>query len=301
MVASLLAMAGVGAALFGFTQGDALAALGVAGFVAVAGYRVGRRTIDALVDAAPKGLAEKVGAIAASVPGVIKVESVRLRPVGPEVIGDLEITVARTLSLEKVAAIKANVATQIQALHPEISVTIATQPIAIDSETILERILLIAAKRNVPVHHVTVQEIDGRASISFDVELDGRMRLSEAHEIASGLENEICAELGSDIEVESHIEPLEPRQLHGHDADPKVRADIEGALIKKAHDQGALLDIHDVRVRQTPAGLVVNYHCRVDPALSVDEAHDQVDALERKIRTAFSSISRIVGHAEPAR
>ncbi len=300
IVASLLAMAGVGAAHFGFMQGDALAALGVAGFVAVAGYRVGRRTIDALVDAAPKGLAEKVWAIAASVPGVIKVESVRLRPVGPEVIGDLEITVARTLSLEKVAAIKANVAAQIKALHPEISVTIATQPIAIDSETILERILLIAAKRHVPVHHVTVQEIDGRASISFDVELDGRMRLGEAHEIASGLENEICAELGSDIEVESHIEPLEPRQLHGHDADPKVRADIESALIKKAHDQGALLDIHNVRVRQTPVGLVVNYHCRVDPALSVDEVHDQVDALERKIRTAFNSISRIVGHAEPA-
>jgi hypothetical protein len=29
--------------------------------------------------------------------------------------------------------------------------------------------------------------------------------------------------------------------------------------------------------------------------------HDQVDALERKVRVAFSAISRIVGHAEPAR
>jgi cation diffusion facilitator family transporter len=301
IVASLLAIAGVGAARFGFTQGDALAALGVAGFVAVAGYRVGRRTIDALVDAAPKGLARKVWAIAASVPGVIKVESVRLRPVGPQVIGDLEIAVARTVPLEKVAAIKANVTAEIEAQHPEISVTIATQPIAIDSETILERVLLIAAKRHVPVHHVTVQEIDGRASISFDVELDGRMPLGNAHEIASGLENEISAELGSDIEVDSHIEPLEPRQLHGHDANPKVRADIERALLKKSRDQGALLDIHNVRVRQTSAGLVVNYHCRVDPALSVDEVHDQVDALEREIRTSFGAINRIVGHAEPAR
>jgi len=29
--------------------------------------------------------------------------------------------------------------------------------------------------------------------------------------------------------------------------------------------------------------------------------HDQVDALERKIRAGFKTISRIVGHAEPAR
>ncbi|VTZ49072.1 Cation diffusion facilitator family transporter [Methylocella tundrae] len=301
IIASLLAIGGLVAARFGFPQGDAIAALGVAAFVAVAGYKIGRRTIDTLVDAAPKGLTEKVWAIAASVPGVIRIEKVRLRPAGPQVIGDIEITVARTLSLETMATIKANVAAAIKARHPEVAVTISTQPIAIDSETIIERILLIAAKRHLPVHHVTIQEIDGRASISFDVELDGRMPHRNAHEIASGLENEISKELGSGIEVESHIEPLEPRQLPGHDAEPKVRADIEEALIKKAHDQGAeLRDIHNVRVRRTPSGLVVNYHCRVDPALSVDEVHDQVDALERKVRAAFKTIIRIVGHAEPA-
>ncbi len=301
MIASLLAIAGLIAAHFGFPQGDALAALGVAAFVAVAGYQIGRRTIDALVDAAPKGLADKIASIAGAVPGVIKVETVRLRPAGPEVIGDLEITVARTLPLEKAAAIKLNVATEIKARHPDVSVTIATQPIAIDSETILERILLIAARRHAPVHHVTVQEVEGRTAISFDVEVDGRMPLGNAHEIASGLEDEIGREFGSDIEVESHIEPLEPRQLPGRDADLVVRAEIESALFQKARDQGALLDIHNVRVRLTPSGLVVNYHCRVDPTLSVDAVHDQVDALERKIRAAFKTISRIVGHAEPAR
>ncbi len=237
MIASLLAIAGLVAAHFGFTQGDALAALGVAAFVAIAGYRIGRRTIDTLVDAAPLGLAEKVSSIAAAVPGVIEVEAVRLRPAGPEVIGDLEITVPRTLSLEKVAAIKSNLAAAIRAQHPDVSVTIATQPIAVDSETILERILLIAAKRHAPIHHVTIQEIGGRVSISFDVEVDGRMPLGRAHEIASGLENEIEAELGPNVEVESHIEPLEPRHLPGHDADPNVKAAIEGALIEHARNQ----------------------------------------------------------------
>jgi Dimerisation domain of Zinc Transporter len=54
-------------------------------------------------------------------------------------------------------------------------------------------------------------------------------------------------------------------------------------------------------VRMTQDGLVVNYHCRVSPYLSVDEVHEHVDELDRKMRAAFTGIVRIVGHAEPLR
>ena len=54
-------------------------------------------------------------------------------------------------------------------------------------------------------------------------------------------------------------------------------------------------------MRTTPDGLVVNYHCRVSPYLSVDEVHEHVDELDRKMRAAFAGIVRIVGHAEPLR
>ena len=301
IVSSTLAIGGLVAAHYGYPQGDAVAALGVAAFIAVAGFQIGRRTVDTLIDAAPKGLTEQISAIAQAVPGVIKVQATRLRPAGAEVIGDIAITVARTLPLEKVAAIKSNVAAAVAAQHPEVSVTVATQPIALDDETILERVRLIAAKRHVSVHHVTLQEIDGRTSVSFDVELDGRMPHANAHEIVSGLELAISQELGSDIEVESHIEPLEPRQLHGQDASPAMQADIATALARSTPTAGAIRDIHSVRVRETPAGLVVNYHCHVNPALSVDEVHEHVDALERKVRADFANITRIVGHAEPLR
>jgi cation diffusion facilitator family transporter len=299
IVSSALALGGLVAARYGYPQGDAAAALGVAAFVAVAGYRIGRRTVDTLTDAAPKGLAEEITSIVRAVPGVIDVTMARLRPAGADVIGDITIRVARTLPLEKAAAIKANVAAAIAAQRPEVALTVATQPIALDDETILERVSLIAAKRRVQVHHVTLHEIDGTTSISFDVELDGRMALGNAHEIVSGLERQIRLELGYDIEVETHIEPQEPRQLQGHDASPATHADIAAALAKIAPETGAIQDVHNVRVRETPAGLVVNYHCRVNPELSVDEVHDYVDELERKVRGDFAAIVRIVGHAEP--
>jgi divalent metal cation (Fe/Co/Zn/Cd) transporter len=59
--------------------------------------------------------------------------------------------------------------------------------------------------------------------------------------------------------------------------------------------------VHSVRVRTTPDGLVVNYHCVVSPYLSVDEVHEHVDELDRKMRAAFTGIVRIVGRAEPLR
>jgi cation diffusion facilitator family transporter len=298
IVSSSLALCGIAAAYYGYPQGDSLAALGLVVFIAIAGFKIGRHTVNALVDTAPKGLTSQIKTIVQSVPGVVDVETLRLRPAGPEVVGDIGITVSRTLPLEKAAAIEANVASAIAARHPEVAVKVAAQPTALDDETILERVLLIAAKRRVPIHHVTTQEIDGRTSISFDVELDGRMAHGNAHEIVSGLEAEIGRELGSGVEVESHIEPLEPRPLQGHDAPEEIRAEIAAALAEMSADE-PICDVHNVRVRTTPDGLVVNYHCRVSPYLSVDEVHACVDMLDRKMRGAFTRIVRIVGHAEP--
>jgi cation diffusion facilitator family transporter len=298
IVASGLALCGITAAFYGYPEGDALAALGLALFIGVAGLKIGRRTVNTLVDTAPKGLTSQIRSIAQSVPGVIAVEALRLRPAGAEVFGDIAITVSRTLPLENAAAIEANVAAAIAADHPEAALTVTARPTALDDETILERVLLIAAKRHVPVHHVTLQEIDGRTSISFDVELDGRMAHGNAHEIASGLEMEIGRELGSDIEVESHIEPLEPRQLKGHPVPEEIRAEV-ALVLAEMSTNGPIRDVHSVRVRKTPDGLVVNYHCRVSPYLSVGEVHDYVDALDHKMRGAFPGIVRIVGHAEP--
>jgi cation diffusion facilitator family transporter len=299
IVAATCALLGLIAVHFGHPEGDALAALGVASFIAVAGFALGRRTINSLTDAAPPGLTERLRTLARAVPGVIAIDSLRLRPAGAEVLGEISIAVPRTLPLERVAMIKADIRATISTHYPEVSMTVAARPIALDSETVLERVLLIAAKRHVPVHHVIVQEIDGRTSVSFDVEIDSQMAHGQAHEIVSGLEIDVRKELGSDIEVDTHMEPLEPHELPGQDVPEDIRAEITAALAKRAADAGIISDVHNVRARKTPAGLVVNYHCRVDPSLSVEEVHDHVDDLDHMAQADFPAIVRIVGHAEP--
>jgi divalent metal cation (Fe/Co/Zn/Cd) transporter len=145
-----------------------------------------------------------------------------------------------------------------------------------------------------------MQDVDGRTSISFDAELDGQMKHGGAHEVISALEAEIVRELGPGIEVETHIEPLEPRPLKGNPVPEEIRAEVAVALDAMSKN-AEILNVHNVRVRATPDGMVVNYHCRVNPHLTVSQVHAKVDELDRKMRGAFPGIVRIVGHAEPLR
>ena len=90
---------------FGYPQADAIAALGVALIVCHAGYALGRRTVDILLDTAPEGVAERVTALIAPIAGVARVDRIRVRPAGKTIFIDLLLGVGRTLSLQRVRAI----------------------------------------------------------------------------------------------------------------------------------------------------------------------------------------------------
>ncbi|HEY8138846.1 MAG TPA: cation diffusion facilitator family transporter [Methylocystis sp.] len=299
LIASVLVAIGLAATRFGFVHGDALAAFGVALFIAMAGFRLGRRTIETLLDAAPRELVPQFEKVIGGVPGVIALESLRLRRVGPNVIGEASIAVSRSLRVEQAARIKDAVVAALEAHSPRARITVTTEPRAIDDETVIERILLVAARRHLPVHHIIAQQIDERLSICLDLELDAAMPLRRAHEVATQFENAIRDEFGADIEIDTHLEPLAPHILIGREADPVMRNAIADALTGYAAVQRDVHDVHDVRVRGTADGLVVNYHCRVDDRLSVEAAHEAVDAIERRLREEFPTILRVAGHSEP--
>ena len=298
LVASALVLLGLVATRAGVPHADAFAAIGVAGFIAVAGYRLGRATIDALVDRAPEGLTDAIRGLVINTGSVAGIEAIRLRPSGPKIVGDVVVSVSRTLPLERVAAVKSDLQTRIARRWPEAELTITANPLKLNDETILERVLVIAARRGLPVHHVTIQDIEGRKTVALDLEVDGAMTLGDAHRLASKLEDAIAGEIGEGVEVETHIEPAEP-EAQGQLAEPDLVRRIKASLAATAAAQGRLRDIHNVRVRETPGGVVVLFHCRVDPATPVETVHDAVDALERSVRNAFPEARRVVGHAEP--
>jgi cation diffusion facilitator family transporter len=301
MWSSIAVLFGLCGVRLGYPWADAAAALIVAVFICIAGWRLGRRTIDTLTDTAPAGVSDSVATIARRVAGVVNVERVRARPAGAVLFVDLAVSVSRTLPLDRVTTIKERLTSAIRAELPTAEITITTEPRALDNETVRERVMMIARNRGLAIHHVAVQTISGRLSVSVDLEVDGTLSLALAHETATRLEEAMRDELGEDVEVETHIEPLPADILAGRDATPERRGEVREALLALAVDIPDLGEVHDVRVRDTTGGEIVNFHCRVDPSLSVSAVHDEVDTLEQRLRHQFPSIQRVIGHAEPRR
>jgi len=301
MWSSIAVLIGLGGVALGYPAADAIAALVVAVFICIAGWRLGRRTIDALTDTAPAGVSERVAAIARPVPGVVGVERVRVRPAGAVLFVELAVGVSRALPLDRVTTIKERLTRAIRTEFPQAEVTIITEPRALDNETVRERVMLIARNGGLAVHHVAVQALADRLSVSTDLEVDGMLPLAAAHETASRLEQAIREELGPEVEVETHIEPLPAPLLAGRDAAAARVAEIREALASLANGLAGLGEVHYVRARETADGEIVNFHCRVDPALPVRAVHDLVDGIERGLRRRFPTIKRVIGHAEPRR
>ena len=301
MWSSIVVLFGLGVVWLGLPQGDALAAIAVAIFVCIAGWRLGKRTIDVLVDTAPEGAAQDVEAAAIAVDGVVAVDSVRIRPVGSSLLVDLMLRVHRAMPLDRVTELKAAVVDAVAAKYPDAEVRVTADPIAIDDESVRERVMVIAANKRLAVHHVTVQSLDKGTSVSLDLEVDHALPLGEAHEIASDLEDAIKREFGAGTEVETHIEPLQADDVAGSDVDEAMRHSLAQSIRELTDDESGLADAHNVRARRTPRGLIVTFHCRAPADLSVQEVHGLVDALERRVEAALPGIVRIVTHAEPVR
>jgi divalent metal cation (Fe/Co/Zn/Cd) transporter len=300
MWSSLAVLIGLGAVKLGYPWADSAAALVVAVFICIAGWRLGRRTIDTLTDAAPAGVSERIAAIARQVAGVVAVERVRARPAGAVLFVELSVAVSRALPLDRVTSIRNRLTQAIRNDMPAAEVTITTEPRALNDETVRERVMVIARDLGLAIHHVAVQTVSGQLSVSADLEVDGTLSLSAAHDTASRLEDAIRDELGPEVEVETHIEPLPADELPGRDASAARIAEVQEALTALAA-MPDLGEVHDVRVRETPDGEIVNFHCQVNPALSVSTVHEMVDTLEDRLRERFPAIARVIGHAEPRR
>jgi cation diffusion facilitator family transporter len=298
VLGSIAVIIGLALSGLGYVWGDAAAAIGVAVVISVLGLRLTRSTVETLLDRAPQGVSEKADAAIRTAPGVVDIERLRVRMVGSTHFIDAIVQVPRTYPIDRVEEIKRMAQAAVTRALGDADLTFTAVPVARDNESVRERIMVIARNSGLAVHHVTVHDLGGRLTVSIDLEVDGDMPLTAAHDIAHGLERNIRDEFGEDVEVDTHIEPLEPELPLGTDAAPDRVETIKAALSRFAAD-GAIHDVHNVRVRNTDAGEIVNFHCRAAPSMSVIKVHQNVDEIERALRRAFPTVKRVISHAEP--
>jgi cation diffusion facilitator family transporter len=298
VLGSIAVIIGLALTGLGYSWGDAAAAIGVAIMIALLGLRLARSTVETLLDRAPEGASEKARAAISAIPGVLDIERLRVRMVGTTHFIDAVVQVPRTYPMDRVEEIKRKAQASVSNALDDADLTFTAVPVARNNESVRERIMVIARNSGLAVHHVTVHDLGGRLTVSIDLEVDGEMALTAAHGIAHELERNIRDEFGEDVEVDTHIEPLEPELPLGTDAAPERVEAIKTALSRFAANT-SIHDIHNVRVRDTEAGEIVNFHCRAAPSMSVIKVHENVDEIERALRRAFPTVKRVISHAEP--
>ena len=113
----------------GFLQrADAVAALFVAGIVVFVSGRLGWRTVEALLDASPAGVAAKIKAQVEKVEKVLDCHAVRVRHSGPHHFVDLHITLDGEQPLHAAHALTEEVERVVSEILPGADVTVHPEP-----------------------------------------------------------------------------------------------------------------------------------------------------------------------------
>jgi cation diffusion facilitator family transporter len=107
---------------------DALAGLVVAAIVVWVSLRLGLRAIQALIDAAPEGVSEKIKTLVEAMPMVCDCHAVRVRHSGPHYFVDLHITLDGRLSLQTAHDLTEQVERTVKEILPGADVTVHPEP-----------------------------------------------------------------------------------------------------------------------------------------------------------------------------
>jgi cation diffusion facilitator family transporter len=279
-------------------MGDPLAALAVAGFVISISAKLGRRTIDALLDAAPQGLRARIIEAVRAVKGVVACDRVRLRRAGSKFFVDVNITVERTTPFDHLPAIVSAVRARIGEILPDADIMIHSEPQAPGDENLFEKVQWIARRSNLSVHDLLVHEMDRQLTLDLHLEVDESFTLEQAHERVNYLEAQIFEEIPEIDVINTHIEAEGT-----HIETDEMASDLREQMVKKLREVATqipeILDCHDVAIREIGHKIYVSCHCLMDGGLPITLVHDKTVELEALFRQTFPAIYKVTIHTEP--
>jgi len=280
---------------------DAVAGLVVAGVILWVGSRLGKRTLDALLDAVPVGLQDQITQAISRMEGVQAVHRVRVRRAGSRYFVDATVSVPRTASLEQVHAWSDAIEQRVSEVVPA-DVVVHAEPQAPRAENLLESIRATAQRMGHAIHDLSVQRQDGKLFVELHVEVNEALSLRNAHAQVTALEEAILALPEQPAEVNIHIEPMGSGIATTNTSAGEMK-DLERSIeefvntLPSEYDE--LVNCHQVRVRQVEHRILASCHCVMRGELSVTNVHDVTAALEDRVKEKFPQIFRVTIHPEP--
>jgi cation diffusion facilitator family transporter len=285
---------------------DPIAALVVAGVILHVTWKLARKTLDSLLDATPPEVRGKIqGQILRdldAIPDVVAVQRLRVRRSGSDYFVDLMLGLPRALSFQRSEQVTLAATAAVQGRLPGADVVVKTVPTAAINETLFDRVRAVAARRNLYVHDVSLQQYNGALHLEQHLEVPESMPLRQAHEIATQLEADIRRDVPQIATALTHIEG-EPATI-AHAAPIETATNLDAQLRKTASHFPEIADIHEITVTRGYGGsantLQVNCHCTLPDDLPMSRVHAIITEFEDEFRLHHPQVTRVLIHPEPA-
>ncbi len=331
---------------------DPIAALVVAGVILRVSWRLAHQTIDTLLDATPttdptSHQPQSKGQLRANllhdltaIPGVLSVERLRTRRSGANYFADVTLGLPRNLTFQRSEQLTLAATQAVQRHLPAADVVVHSVPTASIAESVHDRIRAVAARRNLAIHEISVQQIAAEQHDRFHpqlhieqhLEVDETMPLRQAHELVTDLEAEMRREVPSIDSILTHIES-EPATIE-RPASLERDRELELRLRRVAAAFPEILDIHEVYVTRHAPSVVpaaphsasgdpsstgsqsatgnwqpatafpertqVSCHCTLPDNLPMARVHTVITALEGAFKLDAPEVDRLLIHPEPA-
>jgi cation diffusion facilitator family transporter len=294
MAGSIVVLIGLLTVRAGVQQGDAIAALVIAGLIVAAAVRLIAENANVLMDRTPVQARELALRALTQLEPEIDTVRLRLRESGGRYFADAVVAVPPGRAVVEGHRAADVVEQTIQTVLPDSDVVVHVEPRR-DGLDLRERVLEIALEEPLvkEVHDVTVYEQEGRATVSLHLKFPADLDLDAALAVSERVERNICSRPRV-ADVQTHLEPLEQplvaRALEP-ERDAQERLEIERIVSEqtgRALVRTRLLCVEDGRV------LFVTLD--VEPDLSLVAAHELASTLEEELRRRLANIAEVVVH-----
>jgi cation diffusion facilitator family transporter len=285
---------------------DPIAALVVASIILWVTWKLAQRVLDSLLDATPPELRAAIQSDLMkelqATGGVLGVERLRVRRSGSDYFVDLTLSLPRNVTFQRSEQITFAATEAVQRRLPGADVVIHTVPTAALGESVFDRIRAVAARSNLAIHDVSVQQFDGALHVEQHLEVPETMSLRQAHEIATQLETEMRKEIPGITSLLTHIES-EPATI-ADKAQMEASQNLESQLRTTASHFPEIVDVHEITVTRGHGGAAnsvqVNCHCTLPDDLPMEAVHEIITNFESEFRLDHPQVSRVLIHPEPA-
>jgi cation diffusion facilitator family transporter len=283
----------------GYPVFDSVAAITVAILVLIVSYRLGRRTVDALMDCAPLDKRQKVEEAIQAIEGVEQLKSLRIRMSGSRMFVDTTILLCRTLPFQRAHSIMDSVEDAVRRVEPRADVVVHAEPFECLDETMVDKIRMIVVNEGLSApHNLEIHIVDGKYHINFDMEYKQGHTFTEAHAIASKVEQKIYDKLPSVSVVTIHIEeyiPSEKPLTNVTSTEHSLTREILSAV--QAHED--VFSCKDLTLLQEDSQYNASFTCVIDQSRTIEQVHQSISEIKAELFSRFKQLRRVTIHAEP--